>query len=268
MIRLPVRELELLRDRVVALLQFERAHADLTDETWIARRLELRLKLQAINDQIDQERQAHLVGLYLDLDQRHAAIDAAVRSRRQAEWEQRQETKRQEANRRKPTATGGTGWRLWADVPLEERVDEKFMMRCWGAQDPRWLQHRLDLAKRAVCAAAVRWKDASRFDRWSQCVLPTAPGARFCRVHGGPAMPPKDYPPQKKVEPVMPQRMWMHPTEPAEVIPPVPITECQPARDLAPHLSYTEIESRARSLVSHHYASMGRKRSRRYEGFR
>ena len=161
MIRLPVRELELLRDRVVALLQFERAHADLTDETWIARRLELRLKLQAIDDQIDQERP-------------------------------------------------------------------------------------------------------------DQCTQPTAPGATFGRVHGGPLMPSKDVPLAiPRVTPVVtPRRMWLHPTEPAEVILPVPITESQPTRDLAPHLSYTEIESRARSLVSHHYASMGRKRSRRYEGFR
>ena len=63
-------------------------------------------------------------------------------------------------------------------------------------------------------------------------------------------------------------RMWMHPTEPVDVIPPVPITECQPVHDLAPHLSATELEQRASQLVSHHYATMGRKRSRRYEGFR
>jgi hypothetical protein len=66
-----------------------------------------------------------------------------------------------------------------------------------------------------------------------------------------------------------PKRIWMHPTtEPADVEPPVPITEGQPARDLAPHLSATEIEHRARALVSHNYATLGRKRSRRYEGFR
>lgn len=259
MIRLPVRELELLRDRVVALLQFERAHADLTDETWIARRLELRLKLQAINDQLDQERPDHWArlddGEFL---QRHEA-------RRQKRVQAHQQRKAE-----KQAAATCTGPRLWTDVPQLERVDEAFLMTRWGANDLRWVQRRLRLAMTATCAAAVKWKDASRWDRWSQCTQPTAPGATFCRVHGGPLMPSKDVPPViSRVKPVvMPRRMWLHPTEPAEVIPPVPITEGQPPRDLAPHLSYTEIESRARSLVSHHYASMGRKRSRRYEGFR
>jgi hypothetical protein len=66
-----------------------------------------------------------------------------------------------------------------------------------------------------------------------------------------------------------PTRIWMHPTtEPAEVIPPVPITEAELRRDLAPHLSATEIENRARAMVFHNYATLGRRRSRRYEGFR
>lgn len=73
--------------------------------------------------------------------------------------------------------------------------------------------------------------------------------------------------PEPTPEPLKP-RMWMHPTEHVDVTPPVPITEGHPKRDLAPHLIATELEQRASQLVSHHYATMGRKRSRRYEGFR
>ncbi len=185
MIRLPVRELYLLRERVVTLIQSERIHADYHDAGWIARRIELRLKLQAINDQIDQERQDQWKRLDVELDQRHEA----QRLQHEAEWEQQSEARR----RRKEDS--------------QIRAQLKQAEKEWHQREP---------------------------------------GQR------------------KTPQP----RMWLHPTEPAEVIPPVPITEAQPPRDLAPHLSYTEIEQRASQLVSHHYATMGRKRSRRYEGFR
>ena len=74
---------------------------------------------------------------------------------------------------------------------------------------------------------------------------------------------------EHSTEPRPRKRIWMHPTEPAEVTPPVPIRECATVpRETAPHFIETEIENRARVMVSHNYATLGRRRSRRYEGFR
>jgi hypothetical protein len=79
--------------------------------------------------------------------------------------------------------------RLWADVPVNERIDEAFLQTCGGAAVPRWIdRHLRNLARLDGCAAAVLWYRQS--NKWKPCSRRVAPGERFCSLHGGPPPPP------------------------------------------------------------------------------
>ena len=73
-------------------------------------------------------------------------------------------------------------WRLWADIPPEERVTEDYVRSCIGADDPMWVQRNLSWLQNPQCEVAVKWGSSGRYH---PCKCPPHTGTR-CVHHGGP----------------------------------------------------------------------------------
>jgi hypothetical protein len=105
----------------------------------------------------------------------------------------------------------------------------------------------------------------------SQCMNAAKDGLTICGWHAARQKQQRPQSLRREPAPALPRgRIWTRDdqfTLPVDDRTPVPIRELDEDADHATPLIDIELEQRANSLISHHYNTMGRRRSRRYEGY-
>ena len=74
-------------------------------------------------------------------------------------------------------------WRLWKDVPHEQRIDEHWIFSRNGAYDDKWVDKRIDRLFNPRCEVAVKCHTG---ELWHPCGVDPLGGAKRCCHHGGP----------------------------------------------------------------------------------
>jgi hypothetical protein len=82
--------------------------------------------------------------------------------------------------------------RLWADVPVGERVTIELLEEFAGTNEqhlmlPEWLRHReYKLLRQDGCGMAVKWTGIhAERGLWYKCLRESTAGQAFCWQHGG-----------------------------------------------------------------------------------